>query len=173
MARTRSGLSARGGARLWGVLGWALAAVLAGAVAWWAVAIAGGRSEGGEGVLTRAQVTAELAAQTAPTDATSPASPTSPGPTTTATPSASPPPREVVRTWAITGGTVGAACQGRTIALVFATPAEGWTVEAIDPGPDQVEVDFRRGESETGLRAWCSEDGVPVVEARPDDRDDD
>ena len=75
----------------------------------------------------------------------------------------------MVRTWTVTGGRVGATCTGQRIALLFATPNEGWTVEVTDPGPERVEVEFRRGESETGVRAVCT-DGVPtLLESRDDD----
>ena len=59
---------------------------------------------------------------------------------------------EVVRTWRVNGGTVGADCRGSVIRLLYATPADGWTLEIKDTGPDRVEVEFNRREHETKVR---------------------
>ena len=149
--------------RILGVLAWAGAVVLAGWIAWWAVAVIGGQARGQhEGVLTQEQVEAELAAASAAASTAPPTTP-EPVPSPSASPSTSPPGgAQVVRTWTVTGGRVGASCTGERIELLFATPDEGWTVEATDPGPERVEVEFRRGESETGVHAECA-DGIPAL----------
>lgn len=175
------------------VLAWTLAAVLAGGVAWWGVAAIGddaGATQGG--VLSESDVRAELAAQRAAATA-GPAGPTptsvpqTPEPTQTPTPeptaSASPEPsattsdppvtppadQEVVRTWDVAGGQVAAGCRGSTISLLYATPLDGWAVEIKDTGPEQVEVELDRDESELTVRAVCT-DGVPTMRTESDEQ---
>lgn len=187
------------------LLSWALAAVLAGSIVWWAVAAIGGEQGGARGkVFTQAQV-AELASQprdpgdlpsgsstgsavpspdpevtpdpvetagpstsaptTDPSGGSSPAAP-QPRPTATTPPAASPPaaasPARTARTWNVTGGQVGAQCEGGRIALLFATPHDGWTVELKHAGPEELEVKFRQGEAETSVRGVCTS-GVPTM----------
>ncbi len=158
-----------GAGRILGLLAWAGAVVVAGWIAWWAVAVIGGQARGEhEGVLTQEQVEAELAAVSTASPATplpGTASPTTPAPTSSA---GAPTGAETVRTWSVTGGRVGASCTGERITLLFATPEQGWTVEATDPGPELVAVEFRRGEAETGIRAAC-EGGIPTLLASHDD----
>ncbi len=143
-------------------VGWAVAAVLAGWIAWWAVALIAGRpGTGSTGVLTQAQVEALAAEQTtAPPGPPSP-EPTPPGATSTS-PSTSTAGPEVVRTWTVPGGGVGAACRDTTITLLFATPDDGWTVEVKDAGPENLEIEFRHGEDETTTLAAC-QGGIPTL----------
>lgn len=176
-------------ARFLVVLAWALATVLAGSVIWWAVAAIGGEAGvARSGVLTESQVAALAAQATAstagstpsgtagPTPAPSTPPSTGPGPSPSAgaqaSPSAGPvlpPPAtqaptatKVARTWDVPGGQVGAACTGSRIDLLYATPQDGWTVEVKHAGPEEVEVELRRAESETTVRAACR-DGVPEM----------
>ena len=166
-----------------GIVAWALAATLAGFVAWWGVTVIGGQSGASqEGVLSPAQVAAVLATESATTPSVSPGS--SPSPSTTPSPSRSPSPtpspsltddapaaEEVVRTWRVNGGTVGAACRGSVISLLYATPADGWTLEIKDTGPNRVEVEFDRRERETKVRASCAS-GTPAASIEDDDDQD-
>jgi hypothetical protein len=171
------------------VAAWVGAVVLAGGVAWGAVSTFEGG--GGSGPLGAADVrsalaTAQAAAQrrasaspslmpTGPDATPSPSATGTPGPTpTSGSPqSATPPaPREVARTWAVTGGTVVATCTGSTITLAYATPQDGWTVEVGSSGPEYVEVELHTDAAETRLRAACV-DGVPVPDVAQDGGDED
>lgn len=188
-----SGIRTLRGARAMVVLAWAVAALLAGGVAWWGVAAIGDDAVVARGgVLTESDVRAELARQRAA--ATAGPSPTSdptptltpsptPDPTTGPTPSTDPDPsptvpttppttepvvQEVVRTWDVLGGQVAAACRGATISLLYATPLDGWTVEVKDAGPEHVEVELHRDESELTVRATCT-DGIPTMQTETGD----
>ena len=66
------------------------------------------------------------------------------------------------KTFAVTGGTVAAACTGSAISLRSAQPADGWRVEVGDRGPEHLEVKFRSGDQETEVEVHCSA-GVPVL----------
>jgi hypothetical protein len=65
--------------------------------------------------------------------------------------------------WSGSGGKVTARCTGEEIALVAATPADGYSVEVKDRGPTQLQLEFeRRGASaESRVSATCVA-GVPV-----------
>src|SRR5665647_2483377 len=162
------------------VLAWALSTLLAATVAWWAVGTVGRGAGSSEGAIrSQTDVAADLvaarAAQAAARSATPSASPTSgptPTPTTepSATPTVAPPPRtpapvlpDVVRTWTVEGGQVSASCRGQQIALLYATPQDGWAVETKNAGPDELLVEFGRADSETSVRAWCVEE-TPQME---------
>lgn len=155
---------------------WLLAALVAGGVAWWAVAAVGGETGTDGRVLTQDEVAAALAeASSAPTPAPTTPSPTpTPAPTATPGPTTPPAASPVVRAWDVSGGQVAAQCDGAAITLVYATPLDGWSVEVKGSGPEQVEVELRQGELETKVRATCV-DGVPTptVESDDDDQDDD
>lgn len=177
------------------VLAWIGAAVLTGTVAWRAVAVldadgqrTGVLSSADVGTsLAEAQAAAASASATAspssptgtpePTD--SPTEEPTATPTTTPTGTAEPSdpssptdepaspaaPKEVVRTWHVDGGTVAASCVGSRIDLLYATPADGWTVEVGSGGPEHIEVELHRSERETKVEAECR-DGVPKAEVR-------
>lgn len=175
-----------------GVLTWVLAVVVGGAVAWRAMGVV----DSGEraGVLSRSEVAAELADARATASSTPSATPgTSPTgtpaatPSPTATPTDSQTPREtptpepsrtarptepatseVARTWTVPGGVVAVLCRGATISLLYATPSDGWTVEVGSAGPEHVEVELRRDDAETKLKAECV-GGTPQRELRTDD----
>lgn len=171
-------------------LSWLAAVVLAGSVAWRAVAVVDPDAPA-SGVLSADQVEAELAAAraTSPADPTgsptlSPSPTTSPTPSPTTGPTSTPEPSEpadpgagapvepVVRTWAVTGGTVAASCSADAISLLYATPTDGWTVEVEAAGPGQVVVELSSGERRTDVSAACVA-GVPqpVVTERTDSED--
>lgn len=164
---------------------WVVAALAAGTIASRAVGVIDTGAAPG-GVLSTAQVTAELAAARAAAPGTAAPVPTSPSPTTTsppATPTATPSPpvptapsrrpwvptsapsalgtADVVQTWAVTGGTVAASCRGDVVTLLYATPQDGWTVEVGEAGPDLLDVELHRAEQESSVRATCVA-GVPT-----------
>lgn len=157
------------------LLSWALAAVVAGSVVWWAVAAIGGEQAGARGkVYTQAEV-AELAD---PTPVPSPSTVAVPAPVQTAVPAppivtpppAVPDPADVARTWTVAGGQIWAQCRGPQIALLAATPLDGWTVEVKHGGPEELEVEFRQGEAETSVHAACV-DGTPTMVEQDEDED--
>jgi len=160
--------------RVFTALAWALAAVVAGTLAWWAVTLVGsaaGRSR--DGVLSASEVAEALAAERAAASATPLGTPSTPGATPAQTPdpttsTAGPGAAEVSRTWDVVGGQVAATCAGPTISLLYATPIDGWTVEVKDSGGEHVEVEFRRGEAETKVRATCLA-GVPEAVTESED----
>ncbi|WP_454778523.1 hypothetical protein [Georgenia muralis] len=162
------GASRVGGAVM--VLAWVLAVALIGVVAWWAVAAVVDPGEGRASVLSPVEVESARAAQEA----------AAPDPTGTPTPSPTPEPTadpteaptgEVARTWDVAGGQVGVVCRGAALDLLYATPVEGWTVELGDADDDDLEVEFRSGESETKLHAVCV-DGVPTASVEDDSHED-
>lgn len=142
-------------------LGWATAVVLAGSIAWRAVAVIDPET-GAAGVLSQAQVDAALA------EVLATAPPLPPSPSTTPSPVA--PPAEVVRSWSVTGGTVAATCQGTAITLLYATPSDGWTVEVKAAGPEELLVELESEGDETAVRAVCvAGTPEPSVESRSED----
>ena len=158
---------------------WVLATVLATAVAWWAVAVVGGRGGGSEdGVLSAGQVDSALREHRAlatssptPPPTVLPSVAPSPPPATTPTagPTTSPPSvLDVVRTWDVDGGQVSATCRATTIGLLYATASDGWAVETKSAGPAEIEVELKRRESETKVRARCV-DGIPTLMAESED----
>lgn len=156
---------------------WVLATVLATAVAWWAVAVVGGRGAGSDnGVLSAGQVDSALREHRAlatsgptPSPTVGPSVTPSPTPEPTVGPTTSPPPvLDVVRTWDVDGGQVSATCRATTIGLLYATASDGWTVETKGTGPEEIEVELKRGELETKVRAHCV-DGIPTLSAESED----
>ena len=134
------------------VVGWAVAVVLAGSIAWRAVTVIDTETTA-SGVLTQAQVLDALAQVRAT------AGPATPAPTPTPSPDVPTAP-EVVRTWTVTGGTVATSCRDTAITLLYATPVDGWKVEVKAGGPDQVVVELEGADQEVTLRAACVA-GVP------------
>lgn len=160
-------------------LGLVLAVALAVSLTWRAVTLIGQGAD--PTVLSQAEVQAALATERAaapadpsPTPGTEPTT----GPTVepTATPGTTTPPTTpsatspVVRAWTVTGGQVGVSCEGATIALLYATPADGWSVDVKRSGPQEVEVELERGDDDSSVRAVCVA-GVPEQQA--DDGSDD
>jgi hypothetical protein len=165
------------------VLAWALATVLAGGVAWWAVGTVGrGSGSIDSSVLSSAQVASALAARQAlvtptptgsPTPTTSPTTSPTVEPTPTAEPTAStPPPTEIARTWTVTGGVVSVSCLGDQITLLGATPSDGWGVERKSQGPGELEIEFDlHEEAETTVTARCVA-GTPEAQVSNESEDD-
>ncbi|MGV8978857.1 MAG: hypothetical protein ACOH17_12505 [Cellulomonas sp.] len=179
------------------VASWALAVLVAGTVTSWAVTVIGGeQGPSWDRVLAASQVTAELAAQRAMATSAPPTATPTPAPTTaptaapvpvvpgpapvpvpsaapSAVPSALPPPAaaEVARTWDVTGGRVGASCRGAVLTLLYATPADGWTMEVKHASSDELEVAFRQSESETAVHATCVS-GVPTTRTQTETKTD-
>jgi hypothetical protein len=147
---------------------WLAAVLVAGSVTGWAVSAVGGPGSGS--VLSEAEVDRRLAALP-----TASATPVTAAPTPTATPTAAPTgappvtgPAPVARAWDVEGGSVGAACRGTVIELQYATPADGWAVEAKRAGPEEVEVELRSGDDSTSVRAACAADGTPQLHGDDD-----
>jgi hypothetical protein len=169
------------------VLAWALATVLAGGVAWWAVGTVGrGSGSIDSSVLSGAQVASALAARQAlvtptptgsPTPTTSPTTSPTVEPTPTTTPTAeptatTPPPTEIARTWTVTGGVVSVSCLGDQITLLGATPSDGWGVERKSQGPGELKIEFDlHEEAETTVTARCVA-GTPEAQVSNESEDD-
>ncbi|WP_214109910.1 hypothetical protein [Acrocarpospora catenulata] len=85
-----------------------------------------------------------------------------PGPAK-ATPSADNPSAEESQVFATSGGTAVAACTGGQARLLSWTPAQGYQVDDVDPGPDDhVKVKFEADDSEVEIEIRCS-GGIPVA----------
>lgn len=66
------------------------------------------------------------------------------------------------------GGTVVAQCQGSDVLLVSWTPAQGYRVEDVDPGPDDdAELTFRGSGYKIDVEVRCT-DGQPVATSERD-----
>jgi hypothetical protein len=116
-------------------------------------------------VLSAGQVRQALATITtaSPAYATPPAAPstTRPAPDATVTPGPS------SRTKLITtrGGVVMASCHGDQVTLHSWSPAQGYEVDDVDPGPDdEAEVIFESDDSETEIKVHCTPAGpAPAI----------
>src|SRR4051794_24010430 len=160
-------------------------------VAWLAVRVVADQVGGSDStVLTEAQVTALLAqapsgspspsaASPAPSSSSSPRPSGSAKPQTTPTPtptkSGGAPPQPThsapsasapsTKSFSTAGGVVAATCRGSVVSLESARPADGWSVEVKDRGPDRVEVRFENDSGDrTEVRVSCSH-GDPVKES--------
>ncbi|OJV83381.1 MAG: hypothetical protein BGO37_08875 [Cellulomonas sp. 73-92] len=169
---------------------WVLAVVVTGLVADRAVAVLDTQTSR-PGVMSAGEVERALAAARAAVPTPTAGATTPPAPTTSPTASPAPapsdpvsrpttgpipssPPATAARTWSVAGGTVAASCTGGAISLLYATPADGWTVEVGSAGPQRVEVELRQPGLETKVVALCSA-GVPqhtVDAGAPDAADD-
>ncbi len=138
------------------VLAWAATAVAATGAAVAALGLVSGALTGTSGpVMTQDEARAALATR-------SPTSP--PAATPAATPPETPPPSataepegELIRT---PGGTVIASCSGGLVTLRSWSPAQGYSVDGVEPGPArEAEVEFEAGEREdVELKLGCSAD---------------
>jgi hypothetical protein len=63
--------------------------------------------------------------------------------------------------WSGTAGRVTATCRAQRIKLDAAVPADGFTVEVGNRGPETLEVEFHRtgGEDELQIKGTCRGDG--------------
>jgi hypothetical protein len=111
-----------------------------------------------------------LTATTAPPS--SPAAPLSQAPTVappTARPSTAPAaPAPATRTFTTAAGTVGVQCTGTALRLVYATPAQGWTLDERSVGGSEAEVRFRGAGSRLRVRLSCASGAPTLVEQRTD-----
>jgi hypothetical protein len=146
---------------------WIAATLIAGVVTWTAVARLGHEATAStQPMLSQSDVRRELSqslSSTAPPTAAPPGN----GPQTSPTgPSRHPTPaRQNVtrhaRSWKVSGGQVGASCRGSAIRIDYASPADGWGMRIIDSGPNQVSIQFSRGDSEVKVEAMCN-GGIPL-----------
>lgn len=134
------------------VLTWGALAVLAGAVAWSAVARLGqsGGSLSSEGALRQDQVLRALAHTATPPSAT-PSRGRAPRPSG----------RTVTRTWQVVGGTVAATCRGPSVELMYAAPSDGWGYRRESAPRQLLAVEFLRPGRRSHLVVRCS-GGAPV-----------
>jgi len=65
-------------------------------------------------------------------------------------------------TFSTSGGTVTVSCQGSTISLISASPADGYTLAVRSSGPQFVDVDFNGQPSGSAVRAFCNRNGQPT-----------
>ena len=174
--------------RLLAAAAWVLATLAAGTVAWGAVSRLGNEGAANAGdPLSPAQVQEALqrnparSAPTTPSPARSAGSDTSArtrpdaGPSASrgtaarpsgvpASPQASSGTTRQTRSWQLVGGTVGAACRGSTIDLLYSVPRDGWAQSVEQSGPTNVVVAFTRGNASSRLVAACS-NGSPTAQA--------
>ncbi len=65
------------------------------------------------------------------------------------------------RSWQLTGGTVGTACRGQAIDLLYASPLDGWGYRLDTQTPATLSIEFSRGPQTAALTARCV-NGVPA-----------
>jgi hypothetical protein len=70
----------------------------------------------------------------------------------------------------VTGGTLSVSCQAQVIALVYASPQDGWRVATEKHGTDRIDVNFQRVGQGTEVRATCV-GGVPQQSSEPTEGD--
>ncbi len=59
-------------------------------------------------------------------------------------------------------------CNGNAIVLDFATPIPGASVMVANPGPEEIEVSFKKDGRESGIHARCQA-GVPREDPHSDE----
>jgi len=149
---------------------WLAATALAGGVAWAAVRLAGGETEFQAISPLSAREVAALATSTVPgatttvpdlntTSTTSIAATSTTGTSTTtsgssATTAGAAGPTVVAHV--VDGGTVVVSLDDGRLSLIGATPAQGFTVEVEESGPDEVVVGFDGAEADFEVRAFVS-----------------
>ncbi len=67
------------------------------------------------------------------------------------------------RAWQGREGRVEVRCSGLSASLVSVSPADGYSMEIDKRGPDEVRVEFSRGDQELRVEARCA-GGVPAFE---------
>ncbi|AWS43317.1 hypothetical protein [Streptosporangium sp. 'caverna'] len=132
------------------VAGWLATALVATAAGVTVLNVLGGSLTGAGGhALTPEEVRAELAA----------ASPRPPLPSS----ADSPGPAAHTKVLSTGGGTVVAVCRDGLVRLRSWSPAQGYSVDDVEPGPArQAEVEFESGRSELKVEVRCGADGLPV-----------
>jgi serine/threonine-protein kinase len=147
------------------VLAWVATAVAATGAAVAALGLVSGALTGTSGqVLTQGEARAALATltrsappSTAPTSPPSPGATPPPGTPEGSTTEPGTPEGEFIRT---PGGTVIASCSGGLVTLRSWSPAQGHSVDGVEPGPArEAEVEFEADEGEdVELRLGCEGD---------------
>jgi hypothetical protein len=63
--------------------------------------------------------------------------------------------------WSGQAGRVTATCRGQRISLDAAVPADGFTVEIGNRGPEALEIEFKQnqGDREFSVKGTCRSDG--------------
>ncbi len=131
------------------------------------------RSGGSQGPRALASLVAPFSPVATPSGgATSPSASSAPQPGRSSAPTSQ------SRTWQGPAGTVTTRCSGPRISLASASPRDGWGMEIDKRGPQEVEVKFDRGETdsedsdgseggerETEVRARCR-GGAPSYDVR-------
>lgn len=138
------------------VLAWLLTAIAATGAAVAVLGLLGGGLTGTSGrVMSQEEARAALASATPATPR--PSAPVSPRPTPEGSPSGS----ELIQS---PGGTVIAFCAGNLVTLRSWSPAQGFSVDSVDPGPArEAEVEFEAtGEAEDVEVKVACVNGRPV-----------
>lgn len=146
-----------------GIAAWMVLTVATAAVAWTAVRVVAEPGNGPVPVAVPAPPRTTGATPTSGTTATSETTTTSqltPSPSsdsTSQTGDEESSPGTASRVLASAGGTVSVTCTGSSsIRLIYATSATGWQQTVEESGPDEVEVEFVRGDDDDlRTRARC------------------
>ena len=141
-----------------GIAAWVLLAVAASGVAWAAVGVVADEGDPRAPVAVPSQTPPGGSPDTSTTPETSGSADTSNTPGTPDTSETEPSDGGPLgsRTLSSTGGAVAVECTGsETVRMLYATPANGWRITVESRGPDDVEVEFVRGDSELRTRAGC------------------
>jgi pyruvate/2-oxoglutarate dehydrogenase complex dihydrolipoamide acyltransferase (E2) component len=164
------------------VAGWVLTALVATGAGIAVIGLVGRTFAGGPGDVLSAEEARDALARAeasprptrpSPGPSSSPAVPeptptasaeASPRPTPEATPA--PTPTAVSRVITTRGGSVVARCQGGLVTLRSWSPAQGYEVDDVDPGPDEsAKVTFESDRGEVEIEVRCSASGpVHTVE---------
>lgn len=148
------------------VTGWLVAAFVATSAGVAVLDLLGSSPTGAAGhALTPEEVRAELAAASPrpplPSSALSPARP--PGKSSGKSPEASPSASDRTKVLSTDGGTVVAACQDGLVRLRSWSPAQGYSVDDVEPGPGgKAVVEFESDRSDLKVEIWCGADGLPA-----------
>ena len=150
---------------------WCLVVVVGAAVVWQAIDAAGRDIFSGDAGPVVTPTTSTTPSDDSPTPEAEPTRSTSvPSPTETTTraspdPSPADPstPSTQSRAWQGREGRVEVRCSGTDATLVSASPADGYAMEVDKRGPDEVRVEFSRGDQELRVEARCA-GGVPAFE---------
>ncbi|GAA3087731.1 hypothetical protein [Streptosporangium carneum] len=142
------------GRLLLAVAGWLATASVATVAGVAVLSLLGGSLTGAAGhALTAQEVRAELAA----------ASPRPPLPSSAASAGASPDASARTKVISVGGGTVVAACQDGQVRLRSWSPAQGHSVDDVEPGPGpEATVEFESDGSDLKVEIRCGSDGLPV-----------
>jgi hypothetical protein len=68
----------------------------------------------------------------------------------------------VTKTFTTGGGTLTVECQGSTISLVSASPANGYTLAVRGSGPTSVSLDFSKQTQNWSVHVTC-QNGQPIA----------